>query len=208
MRDMVERLDREKDTLLHYIPEYLREGFRSESYISGGCIYSLYNNKDPKDYDFFVHTESLANELRDYYLSLVVDQDDIEYKSVNIVHYGGERIVVTKNAISIGNKYQIITKFTGTPKEVVEQFDFKHNMFYYHKGLIMTLSDWDYLDSNQLVYNEQRARDISGTIIRIPRFIERGMKITNEEVCKMLRKLKEVGFTEREDEIIENTYSY
>ncbi|WP_090739362.1 hypothetical protein [Paenibacillus sp. Mc5Re-14] len=203
------KLNEEKEKLINILPSHLREEFNKEAYISGGCIYSLYNYKEPKDYDFFVHNESFALSLREFFMSLVInDEDDPKEKNIYVVHYGGERIVITKNAISIGKKYQIITKFFGTPAEVVNEFDFKHNMFYHQNDNIETLSDWDFLDSESLVYNEQRARDISGTIIRVHRFCERGMTITNAEVCKMLRKLREIGFTERENEIIENVGSY
>ncbi|TVX86016.1 hypothetical protein [Paenibacillus agilis] len=206
------RLNQEKNNLIADLPAHLQDDFAKEGYISGGCIYSLYNDKEPKDYDFFVRSRSLSDKLREFFMSLVVQEttDDGEPKKKNIyiVHYKGNRVVITKNAISIGNKYQIITKFIGTPKEVVIEFDFKHNMFYHQNGRIDTLSDWDYLDSNSLFYNEQRARDISGTIIRVHKFCERGMTITNAEMCKMLRKLRDVGFTERENEIIENISSY
>lgn len=207
------RLTQEKKNLIADLPAHLQDDFAREGFISGGCIYSLYNDKEPKDYDFFVRSESLAERLREFFMSLVVqevtaDDEEPKKKSIYIVHYKGNRVVITKNAISIGNKYQIITKFFGTPKEVVTEFDFKHNMFYQENDRIDTLSDWDFLDSNSLVYNEQRARDISGTIIRVHKFCERGMTITNAEMSKMLRKLRDVGFTERENEIIENVGSY
>jgi hypothetical protein len=51
---------------------------------------------------------------------------------------------------------------------------------------------------------EGRARDIVGTIVRIPKFIERGMTVSNKEVSKMLLRLSDVGFSEREIEILEN----
>lgn len=214
LNEIVAKLKKEKDELVSLLPSHLREEFAREGYISGGCIYSLYNDKEPKDYDFFVHTEKLAERLREFFLGLVLhenafsDDEEPKERKIHIVHYAGQRVVITKNAISIGNKYQIITKFVGTPEEVVNEFDFKHNMFYHQNDEIETLSQWDYLDTNKIYYNENRARDISGTIIRVHKFCERGMTITNGEMSKMLKKLREVGFTERENEIIESASSY
>ncbi|EJW14106.1 hypothetical protein OB446_026835 [Paenibacillus alvei] len=212
LNEVSQRLNQEKKNLIADLPAHLQDDFAKEGFISGGCIYSLYNGKEPKDYDFFVRTQSLADRLREFYMSLVVqDTSDDKHKkekNIFIVHYKGQRVVITKNAISIGKKYQIITKFFGAPKEVVTEFDFKHNMFYHQNDRINTLSDWEYLDSNSLAYNEQRARDISGTIIRVHKFCERGMTITNAEMSKMLRKLRDIGFTARENEIIENVGSY
>lgn len=212
LAEISQRLNTEKSNLIADLPPNLQADFAKEGYISGGCIYSLYNDKEPKDYDFFVQSASLAERLREFFLGLVIhdsisDDEEPKVKNIYIVHYKGNRIVITKNAISIG-KYQIITKFIGAPNEVVSEFDFKHNMFYHQDDKIETLSDWDFLENNAIVYNEQRARDISGTIIRVPRFIARGMTVTNAEMSKMLRKLRDVGFTERENEIIENTGSY
>jgi hypothetical protein len=202
----------EKDELKTILPKYLHDEFTREAYISGGCIYSLYNGKEPNDYDFFVKSESFAQKLRDFFISLLTIDQQLELAEdetrIKIVHYNGSRIVITKNALSFDKKFQIITKFCGTPEEVVNEFDFCHNMFYHQNDKIDTLSDWDFLDSNALVYNENRARDISGTIIRVHKFCERGMTITNAEISKMLKKLRDVGFTERENDIIDNIGSY
>ncbi|OME54052.1 hypothetical protein BSK59_15840 [Paenibacillus odorifer] len=212
LAEISRRLNEEKKKLITDLPSHLQDDFAREGFISGGCIYSLYNDKEPKDYDFFVESESLANRLREFFMSLVIpevvaDDEKPKVKNIYIVHYRGHRIVVTKNAISIG-KYQIITKFFGAPKQVVGQFDFMHNTYWHKNNRIDALSDWDFLEDTKLVYNEQRARDITGTIIRVPRFIARGMTITNVEMSKMLKKLRDVGFTERENEIIDNGSSY
>lgn len=205
------RLTQEKHNLTLLLPKHLRSDFTREAYISGGCIYSLYNDKEPKDFDFFVESETFVKKLRNFFMSLIVyetyNDGQTKDKKIYIVHYNGERVVVTKNAISIG-KYQIITKFFGKPEVVVGQFDFMHNTYWHDNDGVHAWNQWDFLDSTQLIYNEERARDISGTIMRVSRFVARGMTITNAEMAKMLRKLREVGFTERENEIIDNLGSY
>ncbi|MNW52478.1 hypothetical protein D3C74_299990 [compost metagenome] len=185
------------------LPIEFQAQFDRLSYIGGGCIFSLYNNKEPKDFDFLVHKSFPVDRFREYFI------DQCGYHGDNI-HGGtfcGSPLLVTDNAISIG-KYQIITRWTGTPEEVINDFDFAHNMFYWEEYVgIHTLSDWKYLKSNELVYNEKRARDIVGTLMRVPRFVSRGMKIKHSELAKILLRLHEVGFNEQELEILNDAKS-
>lgn len=120
-----------------------------------------------------------------------------EKKGVKKGEYKGLPFILTDNAITIG-KYQIITQWVGSIDEVVSEFDFKHNQFYYHDGEIGTLSSFKYLDDNKLVYNEQRARNIAHTFIRTIKFVERGWTISHKELSKMILKLNDVGLSENE----------
>ncbi|SEN46439.1 hypothetical protein SAMN04487895_101614 [Paenibacillus sophorae] len=157
-----------KDDLIKLLPEGLRKEFFDKSYISGGCIYSLYHGKEPKDYDFFVESDYLGERLREYFLNQTTYKGDLRsgglYKDINMT--------ITQNAISLG-RYQIITQWIGKPEEVINQFDFKHNMTYWKNGKVVCLSDWKFVRGNKIYYNEGRARDIVGTIVRLPRFVER-----------------------------------
>lgn len=197
-----DKLKQEHINLVNLIPEHYKDRFNESSYIAGGCIYSLYNEKIPKDYDFLLDSEDLGDELREYFM------DVAGYHGTGISGgtYKNLPLVITDNAISIG-KYQIITRFKGRPEDTVITFDFCHNMFYWKDGTIETLSDFKYLSSKELKFNSKRPRDIVGTISRISKFVSRGMFIRQREVAKMLLKLHEVGFNERELEILKNNSS-
>lgn len=199
MKYIVETLGKKNGELIELLPEEFKESFRSKSYISGGSIYSLYHDNEPKDFDFFVTSNELAEQLRNYF----VDTSQYQGKSISGGLYNNQPLTVTENAISLG-KYQIITQWVGSPEEVIGQFDFVHNMFYWQKGRLGTFSDWEYLKKKELVYNEFRARDIVGTIVRMPKFIQRGMTITQKEMSKVLLRLHEKGFNEKELEILHN----
>nr|WP_260866240.1 hypothetical protein [Paenibacillus xylanexedens] len=200
LEDISNHLREVKNEIIKLLPTQVWQRFEEEAYISGGCIYSLYHNKKPKDYDFFLVNQSLADELREFF----IDRAGYHGSDVSSGTYHGLPLIVTNNAISIG-KYQIITQWVGDPQDVIMDFDFKHNQFYWKSKRIYTLSDWSYLKGNALVYNEQRARDIVGTIVRVPRFIQRGMTITQKEMSKVLLKLNSTGFTDKEIEILENS---
>jgi hypothetical protein len=135
----------ENNKLIDLLPDEFKERFAKLSFISGGCIYSLYNDQIPKDYDFFLISDLLVKEMRDYF----IDASAYKGNSMSGGMYKGLGLVITENAISIGN-YQIITRWVGSPKAVIEEFDFKHNQFYYINGQIDTLSDFKHLDSKEL----------------------------------------------------------
>lgn len=173
-----------------FIPEHLQGYFIQNAFIAGGCIYSLANNKEPKDYDFFVTDKTLAHNLINYFKS---HEDNIP---------------ITKYAITLGNgKYQIVIKYIGFPKDVVAEFDFKHNMFYFYQGKLEGLVEHEYLESNKLSFNDDRARDICGVLLRIPKFIARGMTISKREVASILLKLHD-NFDENEVQILNDTSHY
>lgn len=117
--------------------------------------------------------------------------------------YMGCEILITEYAITIKKDrtiFQIITKFVGSPTEVVGQFDFKHNMFYHWKGSIYCLSGLSYLYSENLWFNFERARDIANVLIRVAKFTQRGFKIRQFEHKKIILKLLSLSPSELERE--------
>ncbi|MGM1044797.1 MAG: hypothetical protein ACQEXX_01485 [Bacillota bacterium] len=200
LKEVSLKLKEVKNELIKLLPTQFWNRFEDSCYISGGCIYSLYHDNQPKDYDFFISSKELAAELRDYF----IDQAEYKGNSLSGGLFRNLPLCITDNAISIG-KYQIITQWIGEPEDVIMEFDFKHNQNYWRKNRIYTLSDWSYLKGKALVYNEARARDICGTLMRVPRFIQRGMTIRQKELAKMMLKLHEVGFSERELTILRDS---
>ncbi|MDY7043609.1 hypothetical protein RVS70_05260 [Virgibacillus sp. M23] len=196
--EIVKQVESERNSLSELLPSYFREDFIKESFVSGGCIYSYHHDQEPKDIDVFIRSEDLVDELSDYFNRQRVFK---KRSNVRVGKYRDHNLVLTDNAISI-RKYQIITRWTGEPEKIVSQFDFKHNMFWVQDGRFYSLVDFSYLEGDKVRYNEQRARDICGTIMRIPKFIKKGMKVPKEEIAKMLLKLNEVGFNDRELEIL------
>ena len=138
----------------------------NDFYIAGGCIYSIWNDKKPKDYDIFCKNKAAFAKVQQYF-----KENSCNYTSENAITYG---------------KYQFVTKWYGDAETEVGKFDFKHNMFYYDSEGLHNLVDWDYLNSNKLVFNKLRARDVASILTRIPKFVARGMEIDLEESAEML----------------------
>ena len=167
------RLKEEFDKIAAIFPRSLERAFKECCYFGGGCIYSIYNNLEPKDYDIFCEDMDVLLALKGY------------------LKKTKQAEMITENAFSFGEngKYQLVTKFYGEPLETIGQFDFKHNMFgFYHYELINAIS-WDWLDTKFLRFNFDRARDIASSITRVPKFVERGMICTRKEMSKMIEHL-------------------
>jgi hypothetical protein len=172
-----------------YIPPDMCGEFMREAFLAGGCIYSLYQGKEVKDYDFFLKSAKFRDKL---------------VKRLE----GIPGVLRTKYALSFEKgKYQIVLKYIGKPQDVVGEFDFRHNMFYYDDGAITGLVDEEYLQTRKLSFNDDRARDICGVLLRIPQFISRGMTITKKEHAAIIMKLNN-GLDEGEREILNNASHY
>ena len=116
---------------------------------------------------------------------------------------------VSDYALTCG-KFQIVIKYFGEPESCVGQFDFKHNMHYYIpksmkircayedeiydevvNGLFneeLEFEQFEYLNTDELIFNENRARDIEGVWLRIEKFEARGMKISKETKKKIKQR--------------------
>ena len=55
---VAKKLENEKENLISLLPSRFSNRLREELFVSGGCIYSLYNNQEPKDIDTLSKAES------------------------------------------------------------------------------------------------------------------------------------------------------
>ena len=178
-QDICEHLCHEFEKFLSKIEdEKLRHLIREKAYFAGGCIYSLRNGREVKDYDLFLKDTEIIEDL----------------KKLDCWSY------ISEYALSIG-KYQVVVKYFGEPDLCVGQFDFKHNMHYYIPGESKIrcaymeeldeepeIDDFKYLETNELVFNENRARDIEGVFLRIKKFTDRGMIISKQTKKKIKQR--------------------
>ena len=200
---IVEYLENEKLKLIDLLPLHLQEQFKEESFIAGGSIYSVYNNKPVNDIDVFIESLELKIALGVYFKRV----DGLTTlkrgkQKVKIGIYKGRKLVITDNAITIGN-YQIILREIGEASDVVSRFDFKHNMYYIKNHKFYSVAEIFYLDLNQLIFNDNRSRDVAGALMRVHKFIEKGFTISQKELATILLRLSKVGFNEHEIEALE-----
>jgi hypothetical protein len=142
----------------------------NDYYFAGGCCYCLWNDKEIKDYDIFCKSQKAIRKLKSFFKANPQLADNI-----------------SKNAITMG-KYQFVTKHIGQPEIEVAKFDFKHNLVYFDSTGVHALTSWDDIESNTLLANTDRARDVLNIVTRIPKFVERGMDISQKEIVDILER--------------------
>lgn len=148
-------------------------------YFAGGCIYSIWNDRVPKDYDLFCVSRYRVRKLKEYFKKYkpwcFTTNNAITFKC--ILNNDPDNIITV----------QFITQYIGPAVQEVLKFDFKHNIFYWntHDGLV-NCTDWDELNSTQLHFNTERARDVLNILTRVPKFVDRGMSITQNEIINIL----------------------
>lgn len=137
-------------------------------YFAGGCLYCIWNDKEVKDYDIFCTNKAAIRKLKRYF------KDHPELVNCK-----------TNNAYTVG-KYQFIIKHVGASDVEVGKFDFRHNCYWYDSLGVHSLYGWDDIGSKELKFNSTRARDVLNIVTRIPKFVERGMEISQKEILDIL----------------------
>jgi hypothetical protein len=108
-------------------------------------------------------------------------------------------VFISKNAITLSNKVQLITRFYGEPEEIHDNYDFVHaKCFWDHKNKVLDLpSDaLEALLSRTLVYCGSLYPVAS--IFRMKKFIERGWRITAGQQLKMMWQISEVDLSDHQ----------
>lgn len=109
------------------------------------------------------------------------------------------------NAISLSNKLQIVTRFSGDNEKVHKTFDFMHatNYFTFKDGLVTNKEALESILTKQLKY--QGSLYPLTTIIRMKKFIKRGWNINAGEILKVMFQISDLDLTDPdvlEDQLI------
>lgn len=168
--------------------------------IAGGAITSLLQGEKPKDIDiYFSNYEDMrtfVSKLMNL-MNLELDYIDNGTAGIQIKNKFCESkskdditIFVTENAITINKKFQVITRFTGDPDDLVKNFDFLHTKCYYHyktNKLDLPASSLVSILSKQLVFTNS-AYPLCA-LFRIKKFMRRGWTISVGELTKISLRL-------------------
>lgn len=139
----------------------------NNAFIAGGCITSMLQNEEPKDYDFFFENKA---DFAETILSL--KEFKLEHETYN-----------TKAAHTLkykGVKFQFISRRYGTPQKTMEEFDFFHTKAWYdinaHKLHISNFA-YECAKKKLLIFNN--IKDTS--LHRAGAFFRRGYKMPMEQ---------------------------
>jgi hypothetical protein len=152
-------------------------------YFAGGCIRDSFHGVAPKDFDVYCIDQATQAEVRNrltkkHILSNSVYNFDIWHKSY---------------------KFNIIanSEFFGLPSDIVKQFNFTVNQNWYNGDRLEvgSLLDIKY----KTLTSPQFCKYPLGVMVKLPRMLELGYKITENEFMALLGKVLPLNIQSRED---------
>lgn len=106
-------------------------------------------------------------------------------------------VFLSSNAITLSDRFQLITRFYGTPDEIHKNFDFAHATNYFttvDNNLVLRSNALEALLSKNLIYVGSKYPLCS--IIRTRKFIERGYHINAGQYLKIMYQLSELDLND------------
>lgn len=218
------------DFVRQLLPEELRNDFIQSSYIAGGCFASLFNDEKVNDYDIFFSNAKLKDDIVKYFTDYAEkaikkeeNRSDFRFpvwhkevrnrNNINGIYSIDEKnyeFVMTDNAILIGDIH-FITKWTGKIEEVLNDFDFVHDMIAFNGEIITGNATIENVLScikyKILKYNKECTKQIAYILKRLAKFLDRNYTIKqsellyifsliefhDEEQAKLLKELSNYG---------------
>jgi hypothetical protein len=107
-------------------------------------------------------------------------------------------IFLSQNAITLSDKFQIVTRFYGDPEEIHDNYDFAHAMCYWdhkEKYLHTTTEALEALLSRTLIYRGSLYPIAS--IFRTKKFLNRGWRISAGQLLKIMWQISELDLSDK-----------
>lgn len=129
---LVER-DRDNFWMLNWLDEYMAG---HKGFICGGCFKNIFNKESVKDLDIFFEEASDFDDAVQYFDSQTPgyegdDKRDEKY----YFHYENDNVKAYKH-METGIIVELCCKIFGTPREILDNFDFTVTKFAYYKAEI------------------------------------------------------------------------
>lgn len=198
----------------------LKELLINETFLAGGCFASIYHAEKPNDYDIFFRSKEAVDKFKVLCPHFCFNNKTTlsEYRSLTYISSA-----TTQNAFSLNLpkfKIQFITRFYGTPEEIINTFDFHHSQAYLDLKNDSFHIPINNIKHKVLTYNQEGNDFPLSTLNRILKFKERGYSISFLEIIKISMSLNRynlldpkvlheqlIGFYETEllEDLIKNT---
>lgn len=177
----------ENPTLANYV--------RDSYLVAGGCFASLFLGESPKDYDVWLLSPLVKNEVIKYYTEKSSNTLFKEYQHGKYAikkSLDGESLVksISTRAITLRNDIQIVTMdHPATPALITGDFDFTHNKCW------MTAKAHRFpLDSLIAIQDKVLSYDKSNypisALARVAKYIKKGFTISSNDLIKIANDIK------------------
>ncbi len=140
--------------------------------------------EDQDTYDYFEQLPSNDQQAK-FAEQLIADKMDAGPKY--------RPIFLSRNAITLSNKVQLVIRFFGEPDKIHDNYDFAHAMCYYDSGsdkLVLPAEALECLLSRTLIYRGSLYPIAS--IFRMKKFLERGWRISAGQQLKIMWQISEL----------------
>lgn len=160
-------------------------------------------NEETNRIKIFIESSGIAEDKTIPFLRRVNLTKEEKKKNKKKTH---QPIFLSRNAISLTNRIQIIIRFFGTPEEIHENFDYIHCLNYWtdkDNKVYFNKKGLESLVCKRLIYQGSKYPICS--IFRMRKFIERGWTISAGQVLKMawqISKLDLEDFEVLEEQLI------
>ena len=207
--------------------ENVRKLVKENSIITGGAIVSLIQNEEVNDFDIYFTNKETVIAVCNYYKDLLIKEDMsfemirveqvadahgniqpdsgrvkffIPSNGIRKINTTGKKYypaVVTDNAISLTNKFQLIIRFYGPAAEIHKNYDFVHVRSYW-----LSKDGNLYLNPNSLECILTKELRYIGSLyplaslFRLRKFLSRGWTISAGDIFKIAFQVSKLNFTD------------
>jgi len=175
--------------------EEVKKIIKENSFITGGCIPSMLMDEWVNDYDIYFYQDEDAHIVRSYF-----KRQESKPKTDTKGKFHVK--LITENSINLSDKIQLVTKFTGMPCQVTENFDWQHikSYFYYNTheeryNLVLTNDVYKLIVEKELVYTGS-AYPLS-SFLRLKKYLKKGWNVSTAtmvhialDIAKSLREME------------------
>lgn len=171
-----------KGVYKHFIDSIDDEGIKTiisnKTFITGGCIPSMLLDEFVNDFDFYFFSKDDAEEVRKYFTAQEKNKSNKEQKY--------KVSLITDNAINLTDKVQLITKFTGSPKQVTNNFDWQHikSYYIYNKGLTLTEDVYKLIVEKELIYTGSNYP--LSSLLRLRKYLKKGWYVSTKTMVHII----------------------
>lgn len=153
---------------------------KERSFITGGCIPSMLMDEYVNDYDIYFYNKEDANKVKNYF------ENNHTRNKENKFYVK----LITENAINLSDKIQLVIKFTGTPEQVTDKFDWQHIKSYFYldkiKGYQLVFVDDVYrlIVEKELIYT---GSDYPlSSLLRLKKYLKKGWNVSNATIVHIV----------------------
>lgn len=130
---MIITQDRENFWMLNWLDEFM---IGHKGFICGGCFKDIFSKEKVRDLDIFFENEADWEEAVEYFDSMTVGYNGEDKREEKYRFYYENVNVKAYKHLEKGIVVELCCKIYGTPKQILEQFDFTLAKFAYYKAEI------------------------------------------------------------------------